>query len=334
MCALINNCFAGYFQYGIIGNTIRIEVSGICQLKCPICIPQKDAIKGRGYMRFGDFKKIVDDNLNFKNVEISLTGEIFLNPELNDIIRYAHMKKLNITIRSGVNLNTVSEELLECLVKYRVRIMNISIDGASNDTYKIYRIGGNFYRVIENIKKINSYKKKYNSELPRLIWQFIAFGHNEHEIAIAKKMAKQLNMRFLLKLNAWNSAYSPVRNKEFLRKEIGYATADECEEKTHKIYMFACHQLWYSPQITWDGKLIGCSANCKGVWGDFGNVFESGLKNCLNSEKYIYTKKMLLGREKERSDIPCMQCDKYAKVKSYKINPIIDIFPMLLWFYQ
>jgi hypothetical protein len=98
--------------------------------------------------------------------------------------------------------------------------------------------------------------------------------------------------------------------------------------------MFACHHLWYSPQITWDGKLIGCSVNCRGGWGDFGNVFELGLKKCLKSEKYIYTKKMLLGREKERSDIPCMRCDRYVKVKSYKINPIIDIIPMLLWFYQ
>ena len=84
-----------------------------------------------------------------------------------------------------MNINNVQKDVLEGLVKYRLRSMTCSIDGASNETYKTYRVKGNFETVIENIRKINFFKQKYQSEYPRLTWQFIVFGHNEHEIPLA-----------------------------------------------------------------------------------------------------------------------------------------------------
>ena len=75
--------------------------------------------------------------------------------------------------------------------------MTVSLDGASQETYEIYRVGGAFERVINNIKAINAYKKQYKSAVPILLWQFVAFGHNEHEIAKAKTLATRLGMHFL-----------------------------------------------------------------------------------------------------------------------------------------
>ncbi len=44
---------------------------------------------------------------------------------------------------NGVNLNHARDEVLEGLVKYRVRGVKCSIDGASPETYRVYRIRGN-----------------------------------------------------------------------------------------------------------------------------------------------------------------------------------------------
>jgi len=55
--------------------------------------------------------------------------------------------------------------------------MTCSIDGASPETYRAYRVHGNFDAVIENIAKINRLKKAHQSNFPRLHWQFIVFGH-------------------------------------------------------------------------------------------------------------------------------------------------------------
>jgi len=305
-----------FLRNRILGNwVVRLEAASICQLKCPLCptgkgLTKKDTI-GWGYLKFRDFKNFVDGNSKVKEIELSNWGEIFLNPELKDIIKYAHIKNIALTAGNGVNLNTVREDIIESLVKYKFRHLNVSIDGATNETYKIYRVGGNFDRVIENIKKINCYKKKYNSKYPKLSWQFVIFGHNEHELPLAKKMAQELGMKFRPKFN-WNQSYSPVKNNRFVSEESGFGvtTKKEFKQKT-KIEAFApCQQLWISPQINWDGKLLGC---CVNRYGDFGNVFEKGLKECLKSEKYIYAKKMILGKVKPRKDIPCYDCHYYKK---------------------
>ena len=144
---------------------------------------------------------------NFELIDLSNRGEIFLNPELNKIIKYACEKEIKLTAITGVNLNTVSEQTLENLVKYKFNKMTISIDGATPETYKIYRVGGDFNTVINNIKTINKFKKLYGSEFPRLNWQFIVFGHNEHEIELAKIKAKELNI--------------PIMSEEEFLKKIG-----------------------------------------------------------------------------------------------------------------
>jgi MoaA/NifB/PqqE/SkfB family radical SAM enzyme len=309
----IRACIIGFLKYGV-GDFIRLEASSICQLKCPLCHPAHGelGIAGRGYLRFNDFKNFVDNYPHFKRIELSNNGEIFLNPELEEIIRYADCKHIRLMANNGVNLNTVSEAVLESLVKYRFKDLTISIDGVTNDTYTIYRKGGNFNTVLENIKRINYYKQIYQIPFPKLRWQFVVFGHNEHELPTARRMAKELNMDFKATLN-WDESYSPVRNKDLVRKEIGFASKHEYQQKYKMLYLRLCEQLWLCPQINWDGKLLGC---CVNYWGDFGNIFESNLETCLRSEKYRYARKMILGLKKEREDIPCSRCGRYKIMKT------------------
>ena len=315
-----------FLKCGTIEDFFRLEASSMCQLECPKCPTGKGlnrkGVIGWGYLRFRDFKRLIDRNPGIKSIELSNYGEIFLNPELKDIIEYAHVKNISLTAANGVNLNTINEETIECLVKHKFRYLQISLDGATNNTYGIYRKRGNLDQVIKNVKRINYYKRKYNTKFPKLVWQFVIFGHNEHELPAARDMAKRLGMDFMPRFN-WDPSYSPVRNREFVRKEsgLGAASKEEFEQKTGEIGRFDlfCWQLWFSPQINWDGKLLGCCVNRD---SDFGNVFELGLKKCLRSEKYIYAKKMLLGREKARDDIPCSKCPTYVKIRSSG-NPLL-----------
>lgn len=305
------------------GNSfVRIDASTICQLKCPICPTasglNKKGIIGWGYLKFSDFKIFVDKNPATKEIELSNWGEIFLNPQIKELVRYAHEKKLALTASNGSNFNTLDEETIEYLVKYGFRFLSISIDGATNETYRVYRKGGNLDRVISNIKLLNYFKMKYNTEFPKLRWQFIIFGHNEHEIILAKQMAWELNMDFYLKLN-YDTSFSPIKNIDSVKKVSGlkYISREDFRQKKNREYALPCTQFWLSPQINWDGKLLGC---CMNIYSDFGNVFELGFENCLKSEKYVYTKEMLLGKVNARDDIPCTRCYIYLSSKGSIIN--------------
>jgi MoaA/NifB/PqqE/SkfB family radical SAM enzyme len=291
---------------------------------CPLA-QGKTGILDKGYLRFSDFQRFIEQNPHIRNIELSNYGEIFLNPDLENIITFAHSKDINLTAINGVNLNSVSENILEALVKFRFKIIYVSIDGATSDTYRIYRQGGELDAVLGNVERINTYKQKYRKKFPHLVWQFVLFGHNEHELPAAKKMAKELDMGFVVKHN-WNKTYSPVKDKDFVRREMGFKTLDDYEKRLKKLSNPYCYQLWDSPQINWDGKLLGCCVNRK---IDFGDVFVEGLESCLKSEKYTYAKKMLRGKVKPRRDIPCFDCPYYQELQPKKLKPMIGTLQRL-----
>lgn len=307
-------------HYTVKPSTIRLECSSICQLRCPCCVIERNAeeqVIGNGFLKLSHFKQVVDQNDWVAGIELSNRGEIFLNPEFLDIMRYADHQGVALFAGNGVNLNHVEDDVLEGLIKYRFRDMTCSIDGATDETYQNYRVGGDLNRVIDNIRKINFFKGLYRSELPILTWQFVIFGHNEHEISHARKMAADLNMNFRLKLS-WDPNFSPVRDKGLVARELesGSTSIEEFRQEYGVEYMqeLMCSQLWVEPTINWDGKVLGCCAN---YWAEFGtNAFTDGLLAAINSEKMRYARGMLLGEKPARAEIACTQCRQYRTMKA------------------
>jgi len=307
----------------ILPRKMRLESSTICQLKCPSCPTATGATGkklGLGTLKFEHFKELVDKNPHISEIELSNWGEIFLNKDLIKILQYAYKHNIVLTAGNSTNLNNASEEVLEALVKYKFREMSCSVDGVTQETYAIYRIKGNVDNVLRNIRTINKYKAKYKSRYPKLKWQFIAFGHNEHEISQARRMAAELNMDFKVKLS-WGDLYdtgdfSPVKNSEMIRREtgLGVANRNEYKKKYGKDYLtkICCLEMWHNPQINYDGKVLGCSLN---YWDDYGNAFKEGLKESLNNERIDYARAMLMGTEESRADIPCTECKVYKSMQ-------------------
>lgn len=306
-----------YFNYGFFGDKIWLDASSRCQLKCPLCSTAKKetGITGTGYLKFEAFRQFVNKHPLIKRIELSNWGEIFLNPDLEKILKYGYTHKIILTANNGANFNKANDAQIEALVKYQMQSMLVSIDGATQSVYQQYRIGGNIQHVIENIKRVNFYKHQYNQKIPFLKWQFILFGHNEDELPAAKKMAQDLGMQFDVKLNG-DPDYSPIKNINQAVSESGYKSWNDYLEKTGSIRNHSCYQLWETPVINWDGKLVGC---CRNRYGHFGNVFIDGIGKCIRSKKYVYTKKMLMGKVPPRDDIPCMSCRIFKIMRSRKI---------------
>ena len=127
-------------------------------------------------------------------------------------------------------------------------------------------------------------------------------------------MAKELGMEFITRLNftpRYSTYSSPYKSREFIKKQTGFSlsTISDPNGEIMPMERTPCYNLWMSPQINWDGKFMGCGCN---RWSfDYGNVFETSLREQLKGEKFKYTKRMLLGKEKPRDDIPCVTCHHY-----------------------
>lgn len=311
--------YGKYADAVYLPSKVRLESCTLCQLKCKCCYMRNDVnTVGIGYLRFADFMRFVDRHPYVKEIEISNSGEIFLNKDLPAIMEYAFHKRVALTAWSGANFNNVSDEALDALVRFRFKGLTLSIDGATQAAYEKYRVGGCLDRVFENVRKLNELKRKYNSPYPKLSWQFIIFGHNEREIPLVKKMAPELGFsNVFFKLN-YDGNFSPVEDVEFVKRETGlkYVSRAEYLEHEGKSYSRSmCMALWKAPAINWDGRLLGC---CNMYKDDFGvNVFECGLEKALDSRRFREAQKMLLNFGPE-TDNPCVNCQRYKIMKETK----------------
>jgi len=298
--------------------SIQIDASSHCQLACPVC-PTADGrtrgVLGAGHLQVADFEALLDGNPELAEVELSNYGEMFLNPRLPELLEAAYRRKVVVSGNNGVNLNFAREEALEAVVRYRVRALTCSIDGATQGTYSQYRRNGNIDKVLSHIDRILEYKRRYRTAFPILYWQFVVFGHNEHELEKARAMAAERGMEFVSRLS-WDPDYSPIVNRELVRIQtgLGAATRDEFKEKKGTEYTRdICYQLWHAPAVNWDGKLLGC---CVNYWGDFGsNVFTDGLANSAASPKMQRARAMLTGMEPAAHEIPCTTCEQFTKLR-------------------
>lgn len=298
-----------------------LDLSTICQLRCKECSTAKgithNSIIGRGQMSFRFFKSFIDNNPQIKRIEMSNWGEIFLNKDIASIIKYAFEHNVVLYCGNGTNFNDVDEEVLEYLVKYKVEFLNLSIDGATQETYDQYRVNGNLSKVLANIERLNYYKKQYNSVYPKLSWQFIIFGHNEHEIPQIKDMCRQYDMAFNPKLNY--SEFSPVRNKVFVRQEsgLGVATRQEYKDLYYKEYKAPCYHCFVSPQVNWDGQILGCSIN---KWKALGNIVNEDLLTWQKSEKFKQLVSVLFEGKPCDDSLPCYFCPNYNGKKGIPLT--------------
>lgn len=296
----------------------RLDVSSLCQLECAGCpVRQRDgrSFVGRGVMGVERFARFIDLNPRIRVLELGNSGEVFLNPRLPELLRVAAERGVSIHIGEGANLNEASSEALEALVLYGVTVLRVAVDGVTQETYGKYRVGGELKNVLANVRRINDYKKRHRRDLPRLILQFILFGHNEHEMDKAVMLARMMGMEVDFKLNIYPGTF-PLRDPAVVSRRLGYADKESYLEKTGRVYLRdVCLQLWRAPQVNWDGRLLGCSTN---VWVSFADdVLCGSFAGDVNNERIRYARRMLMGQAPPRGDIPCSRCESFADYQRF-----------------
>ena len=144
-----------------------------------------------------------------------------------------------------------------------------------------------------------------------MIWKFILFNHNEHEIVLAKEMAKNLNINITFSLPWGKNTFTP-KNPDFVTQETGlkFASVQKMEATTKKKYALnLCERMFSAPQINYDGKLLGCCILYKEYLGV--NVFETGLEKALNSAEFLYSIGIIKGKYNPIDASPCTKCNEY-----------------------
>ncbi len=311
---------------------ITIEPGNICNLSCPLCpTGQKDSSANHGFMDFDNFKNIIDEIGKYLLlIRLYNWGEPTLNRDLTKMIKYATKRGIDVKISTNLSMN-LSDREIESIINSNLKKIYISANGASSDSYLKYHIGGDFDKVINNIKLLIKKKKEFKNSYTELIWLFHVSSHNEHEIEKAKEMAKELGIR--LKINkmrtdmgkeVFETAEDAInRDSKWLPKNSEYRMFDVDKKTTTK--QFVCNLLWKETVLNWDGSIMPCCFIYSEKFA-YGNIKGKTFKEIWNNAYYLEARKALasdtntnINTTSKEPNKKCVVC-QICKSKGFPFN--------------
>jgi len=279
-----------------------LETGNACNLRCPLCpTPFREATMPKGMLSFKNAKKIIDQFPALIHVNLSMWGETFLNKEIFEIIKYVKGKDIEALVQS--NLNIFNEDNAKDLLDSKLDILQISLDGASQESYEKYRVGGSFLKVINNIQLIKDLQAKSNNYGTRIIWKMVVNRFNEHEKELAKSWAEKLGVEFLVV-----EIYTP----RYLEGEWKPREKLSDSFNIHTDIVESCYSLWQVATVNFNGDVIPCCSEFSRK-DAIGNLFEEPFKKIWNNEKYRNL------RRQNRKKLNCNVCHADKGTNWYKL---------------
>ena len=185
-----------------------LDPSDKCQLRCPTCPTgiENESRRNRSgnplifrserHTLTEDLLEALLDELgeylfliNFYNY-----GEPLLNKNLPSFVRRTAALAIDTEIHTNLSL-PLSDQFIEDLLTSGLGHLQASIDGFSQETYQVHRVGGDFSLVKHNLERFVATRDRLG--LPTEIsYNFLVFSFNEHELHDARAYCKNLGIPF------------------------------------------------------------------------------------------------------------------------------------------
>ncbi len=169
---------------------IQLETTTKCNLACIMCSRQK--YHGAGtHLELPVLERVQAELVPYaQNLCISSFGEPLLYPDIRQLLEVAR-RFPRLELGMFTNLLLVDEDWARKLVDSRVAYLNVSIDGATCETYEKVRRGGKWKRLIEALQTLNRIKRERRSRRPILNLAVVGLTVNIHEMPLFIEFAKR-----------------------------------------------------------------------------------------------------------------------------------------------
>jgi radical SAM protein with 4Fe4S-binding SPASM domain len=173
-------------EAGSFPKVVLLDSVSYCNLRCSMCV-HDEMTRKKGTMPWELFTKIIDEiAVVDKNVRVWMVffGEPLIlkntKPTIFDMITYAKSNGLTDVVLNS-NANLMDEDSARRLIKSGLDAIYFGIDAFTSETYAKLRVGGNYKRVINNIRNLIELKKELKVKSPEIYVQFVEMDINVHE---------------------------------------------------------------------------------------------------------------------------------------------------------
>ena len=245
---------------------VDIELSSICNLRCPMCYTITEDFKkdvAKGLMDYDLFRKIIDEiHEKVPAIRLSLRGEPTLHDKFVDCIKYAKDAGVR-EISFLTNGSKLTEKYFKEIMFAGADWITISIDGLG-EIYEQIRRPLKFLDTLNRVKAIKRIKDANNFVKPAIkiqsIWPAIRNNPEEYYNTF-------VNYVDLI-------AYNPL---------IDYLENDNVDDIIYEKH-FSCPQLYQRLVIGSDGYALACSNDEKGLM-KVGNANDVSISDIWHGDK-------------------------------------------------
>lgn len=209
---------------GFFLDSVNIEITNACNLKCTICPVSGRMTRPVGYMEADLFRKIVDQH-TWGHVLLFQWGEPLLHPEIFDMISYTRSR--NIPAMITTNGVLLEEDTIVKLIQSGLSRITVSVDGSPRNFEKIRNVS--YSSVKEKILLLKKIRDQHSSSLKIDISMVVNSG-NERSVPEY--------------FSEWEGTADRVQLVPQLKN--GRRTA-------------RCREMWRGAVVVlWDGRVVPC----------------------------------------------------------------------------
>ena len=185
---------------------IRLAIDDSCNLSCPSCrnsliFHKKGNILKMRFLLSDRINEYLKEH-NDINIHIGSDGDPFASLVYRHFMRTVpDNKTLTFNIQTNGLLVKKMFGRLENIFD-RLKVLNISIDGATKNTYESLRRGGQFEKLLENLEFIKDYHKHFEIKIHMVVQK-----QNWKEMNMMLELADRYNAKQVIfnKITNWNT---------------------------------------------------------------------------------------------------------------------------------
>jgi MoaA/NifB/PqqE/SkfB family radical SAM enzyme len=186
---------------GRLPSRLYIECTAACNISCnqACCAPETGITRTRnaGMLDFELFRRVIDEaGPSLGRIDFFNYGEAFLHKRAIEMCEYIKSRFPTIYLYTSTNGLAFDEEGARRLVRSGIDEVTFSLDGASQETFAIYRQRGEFDKAIRNLRAAVGEKRRRAQDVPFINWRYILFTHNDsdEEMERARALAQDIGV--------------------------------------------------------------------------------------------------------------------------------------------
>lgn len=297
----------------------EIETTNRCGMTCSHCPRQDLLARDVTDMAVGLLKKIIRQLQPFaqhifrvKRADIQFMhyGEPALYRYFGESIGYAREKGFHVL--TSVTSSAFHDRAVKDAVDFQLDRLWMIFDGMDDETFrKVRGKAACFTRGLEQLKKLQAYKKEKKSLLPHITAIMIRHPHNRHQWQLFKDFFSKMEDVAVLLGHFSTFAGRVPRINRFHQSLANDPEEQEAIRRTAELNRHMCYYPWHSVSILADGRVVPC---CRDVNGDYvlGDLNRQSLIQIWNGEPIRQLRENFI---KGSRDNPLCRCCKEGSLE-------------------